>query len=58
MLQSVQMLAYTFGEPPPPCKRGIIGIREDPSIVTGIPFSHYDSAGGPLDISPIPVIPA
>ena len=32
---------------PPPCNSGIIGIYEDPNIVTSIPYSHYYRVGGP-----------
>ena len=32
---------------PPPCNSGIIGIQEDPNIVTSIPYSRYYRVGGP-----------
>ena len=32
---------------PPNCNSGIMGIYEDPNIVTSIPYSHYYRVGGP-----------
>ena len=37
---------------PPPCNSGIMGIEEDPNIITVLPYSHYCWVKDPSSFHP------